>query len=433
MLAPTLVCPGSACWPWSAVFVNLPGNPPRALAAHIKAALDLATTPALDFAVAGGGDSRTTVRFMCEADFAAATRAATVTILGASITIEQMSQPRRQEQAFRIFIGGDRSQVGKSSCCLGLLAALCRRYGANQVAYIKPATQCETPQLVTKYCASNGIACVGIGPIVYYSGFTRAFIAGETPNSADMLAEVRAACDRLGAGRTWLVIDGVGYPAVGSITGTCNGAIARETKAAVLLIGKKGVGDAIDSYNLNRAYFQTEGAVVVGSVFNRLPVEGYYSLENCKTALETWFARSRPATEQCFGMLPELPLLDGASAAPIMPSSVLAAGDTPAEMKARASAEQQRALLTTEDEEKVKLLAETFEQHVTVDELLAAVQNSSYRRSSGLSSSIHMGKTDAFACAKRASPAAESAEMPKLKRSRAEIAEAASKSGAPGG
>ena len=121
-------------------------------------------------------------------------------------------------QAVRIFIGGDKSQVGKSSCCLGLLAALHRRYGADRVAYIKPATQCESPQLVTKFCASRGIACVGIGPVVYYAGFTRAYLAGETATSVQMLAEVRAACDALGAGRAALVVDGVGYPAVGSIT-----------------------------------------------------------------------------------------------------------------------------------------------------------------------------------------------------------------------
>ena len=46
----------------------------------------------------------------------------------------------------------------------------------------------------------------------------------------------------------------------GSITGTCNGAIARELSAAVLLVGRKGVGDAVDSYNLNRAYFASQGA-----------------------------------------------------------------------------------------------------------------------------------------------------------------------------
>jgi hypothetical protein len=44
-----------------------------------------------------------------------------------------------------LFIGGDRSSVGKTSCCLGLLAYLVNLCGvsAEDIGYIKPVTQCE--------------------------------------------------------------------------------------------------------------------------------------------------------------------------------------------------------------------------------------------------------------------------------------------------
>lgn len=61
-------------------------------------------------------------------------------------------------------------KVGKSSTCLGLLGTLLRQPGlsSSDLAYIKPATQCEKPQLVTDWCEANGIACRGIGPVVFY-------------------------------------------------------------------------------------------------------------------------------------------------------------------------------------------------------------------------------------------------------------------------
>ena len=53
-----------------------------------------------------------------------------------------------------------------------------------------------------------------------------------------------------------------------------------------LLVGKKGVGDAVDSFNLNACFFESQEPVL-GGVLNRLPsdAKGYYSLEKCKRAV----------------------------------------------------------------------------------------------------------------------------------------------------
>ena len=177
------------------------------------------------------------------------------------------------EPATRIFIAGDRSQVGKSSICLGLLGSLLNsgQYTPTDLAYIKPATQCEQTQLVEQYCKSKGIAdCVPIGPIVYYKGFTRAFLKGETSETSEQLLQKASdAVDILARNKKVVIIDGVGYPAVGSITGTDNASVAKacgrtlfrssgndssmssRSPVPVVIIGKSGVGDAIDSFNIN--------------------------------------------------------------------------------------------------------------------------------------------------------------------------------------
>jgi cobyrinic acid a,c-diamide synthase len=206
--------------------------------------------------------------------------------------------------AVRIFVAGDRSQVGKSSVCLGLLGSLLSKgYDPSSIAYIKPATQCEKPQLLWKFCASQGIACEGVGPIVYYPGFTRAFLNGETESREEFIRKTVAAVDKIAAGKRLVVIDGVGYPAVGSICGLSNADVALATGASVVYVGKKGVGDAVDSYNLCTAYFAQFNVPVLGALFNRLPADGYYSLENCKSAITNYFEQKGL---QAFGFLPEL-------------------------------------------------------------------------------------------------------------------------------
>jgi dethiobiotin synthetase len=220
-------------------------------------------------------------------------------------------------QQIRIFIAGDRSQVGKSSICLGILGSLLQmNYQPSSLAYIKPATQCEQTQLVAEYCEKHGIQAQPVGPIVYYRGFTRAFLQGETQSSTEMLEQVSSAVDEIAKGKAVVVIDGVGYPAVGSITNTDNAHVAMASgyasqdgsariPPAVLIVGKRGVGDAVDSYNLNSNYFRSKNIPILGAIFNRLPVDGYYSLENCKEAVSAYFEQQSTG-ERVFGFIPEV-------------------------------------------------------------------------------------------------------------------------------
>ena len=65
------------------------------------------------------------------------------------------------------------------------------------------------------------------------------------------------AVSELAKGRRVVIVDGVGYPAVGSICGVSNAQIAARLSAPVLLVGPKGVGNAVDSHNLNASYFES--------------------------------------------------------------------------------------------------------------------------------------------------------------------------------
>ena len=222
-----------------------------------------------------------------------------------------------QQKALRIFVAGDRANVGKTSVCLGLLGSLVSMgYEPADVAYIKPATQDESKQLLQIYCEKVGITCVPIGPVIFYKGFTRAFLADEAESSADMLDKVTGAVNELAAGKRVVVIDGVGYPAVGSICGVDNASVAKacryseQNQMGVLIVGPSGVGHAVDSFNLNASYFESKNVPVMGAIFNKLSMDGYYSLENCRAQVSSYFQKYQ-ATSSPFGFVPLFPELGG--------------------------------------------------------------------------------------------------------------------------
>ena len=153
------------------------------------------------------------------------------------------------------YVSGDQSSVGKTTTCMLLLASFLRHgLTASDIAYIKPVTQCEAEQGISRFCAATGITCVDIGPLVFYKGFTRAYLAGETEPASVLLQNIKAAVDSLRNKHRVVLVDGVGYPSVGSICGVSNAHVAQMLQIPVILVGKKGVGDAVDSFNLNATY-----------------------------------------------------------------------------------------------------------------------------------------------------------------------------------
>jgi len=214
----------------------------------------------------------------------------------------------------RLFVAGAVTHVGKTTVCLSILAAL-RKAGlkACELAYIKPATQCEAPDLLSKWCMAEGIEYVSgeNAPLVFYQGFTRSFLSGEQGSSADWLRKISLRVDSLCEGRRVVVVDGVGFPAVGSIVGVDNADVAKAVRAPVVLVCKSGVGAAIDSFSLNCAYFVAKGVPVLGAIFNLGDRDGFNAWNTCAENIELWFSRVEGRRERFYGVVPVLPELDG--------------------------------------------------------------------------------------------------------------------------
>jgi dethiobiotin synthetase len=176
-----------------------------------------------------------------------------------------------------VLIAGDKAGAGKSTICLAILHSLIQSgtFTASELAYIKPCTQCEDITLVSKYCEQVGIAHRGIGPVRYYKGFTYEVIDKQV-DSVQLLNSAVEACRTIAQGKKFVIVDGVGYPSVGSVCGVSNGHIAAALNIPVVIVGRPGVGDALDSLTMHLAFFELLHKVrVAGVVFNQLkpPIE----------------------------------------------------------------------------------------------------------------------------------------------------------------
>ena len=181
----------------------------------------------------------------------------------------------------------------------------------------------------------------------------------ETESSEQLLSNIVRAVDKICVGKQFVIVDGVGYPAVGSIVGVSNATVAAALKCDVILVGKHGVGDAVDSFNLNACYFEAHNVLVRGVIFNRLASTGYYSLERCRESVKEYFKEARP-TLSLYGWLPEILELKDASPAPAPTSTAV---DAIQSLRDAASG----CLLSPEEENIVNRWIATFLSYIDVD------------------------------------------------------------------
>lgn len=208
-----------------------------------------------------------------------------------------------------LYVSGAQSGVGKSTLCLGVLRGLIDAgVAADRLAYIKPCTQCEDVQMISKFCEREGVAHRGIGPVRFYQGFTAAVISGEdAERPEERRARVVEAVREIGRGKEVVLVDGVGYPGVGSTAGVSNAEVAAALGAPVLVVGRPGVGNAIDSFSMIRVYFEAMGVRVLGAVFGNVPAKAsYHTPESCHAATTAYFARILAGSCAHYGTVPRL-------------------------------------------------------------------------------------------------------------------------------
>lgn len=176
-----------------------------------------------------------------------------------------------------LFIAATGQNVGKTTLCLGIFAALQQRY--ESVGFIKPIgqqhvqvdghTNVDKDVVLFKQHFDLPAPWTDMSPVIIPSGFTRQFLEGKI-SETHMIEQIRHSYQRIRESNTYTVVEGTGHVGVGSIINLNNARIAAEMGVEVVLIGSGGLGSAFDELSLNMAMCKSYGVKVRGIILNKV-------------------------------------------------------------------------------------------------------------------------------------------------------------------
>jgi hypothetical protein len=195
-----------------------------------------------------------------------------------------------------IFIAATGQNVGKTTLCLGILAALRKRYSA--VGFIKPVGQqhvkvekninVDKDVVLFKQHFHLDADWSDMSPVIIPAGFTRQYLKGEI-SEEEMLNKIHTAFDRIKQKNAYTVVEGTGHVGVGSIIGLNNAKIASELGLDMVIIASGGLGSAHDELSLNIAMCRQYGVNVRGVILNKvLDEKREMILEYFPRSLKKW-------------------------------------------------------------------------------------------------------------------------------------------------
>ncbi|MDD2365586.1 MAG: AAA family ATPase [Desulfuromonadaceae bacterium] len=176
----------------------------------------------------------------------------------------------------KIFIGATGQHCGKTTISLSLMHLALKKY--ERVGFMKPLGPkwVEFNGKIVDKDAAMFSSVFGVeedvelmSPVTLTAETTRRFLDGEIKHDAPLKAMINA-CHKLEEKYDFLIIEGAGHSGVGSVINMNNARIAAELKAPVLLVTGGGIGNVIDSVELNLSLYQRESADVRVIMANKL-------------------------------------------------------------------------------------------------------------------------------------------------------------------
>jgi BioD-like phosphotransacetylase family protein len=182
-----------------------------------------------------------------------------------------------------VFLAATGQNRGKTTTSLGLLAAFRER--RQRLGFVKPVgqrylvvdgTRADEDAVLMSEVFALPDALNDMSPVTLPRHFTTDYVMGRIHD--DLPAQVRAAYDRVAAGKDLVVVEGTGHAGVGAVVGLSNAAAAAMLGAPVIIVSEGGIGRPIDEIVLNCALFAAHGVPVLGAVVNKVDVESHPDL-----------------------------------------------------------------------------------------------------------------------------------------------------------
>jgi phosphate acetyltransferase len=195
-----------------------------------------------------------------------------------------------------IFIAATGQNVGKTTLCLGILAALRKRF--STVGFIKPVGQqhvkvdsninVDKDVVLFKRHFNLPASWCDMSPVIIPAGFTRDFLDGKF-SATPLLETIHNSFQKIASENCYTVVEGTGHVGVGSIANINNAVVAKKLGLDMVIIASGGLGSAYDELSLNLAMCKQHGVNVRGVILNRvLPQKSDMLLEYFPKALKEW-------------------------------------------------------------------------------------------------------------------------------------------------
>lgn len=195
-----------------------------------------------------------------------------------------------------IFIAATGQNVGKTTICLGMIAALSKRF--SKVGFIKPVGQrhitiehgLEVDKDVRLFKMHFNIASdwKDMSPVIIPAGFTRRYLDGEMCEN-HMLENIVNSYNKIASEHDFTIVEGTGHVGVGSIINLNNAKVAAALDLEMVIIADAGLGSSFDELALNIAMCQCHGVKIRGVILNRvLKEKREMILEYFPKALKRW-------------------------------------------------------------------------------------------------------------------------------------------------
>lgn len=195
-----------------------------------------------------------------------------------------------------IFVASTGQNVGKTTICLGLIAALRKRF--SQIGFIKPIGQqhvqvepglnVDKDVVLFKKHFNIQTHYIDMSPIILPSGFTRDFLDGLV-DEKEMEQTICSSFEKVRQENHFTIVEGTGHVGVGSIIQLNNARVASLLGLEMILVASGGLGSTFDELALNIALCREYGVKIKGIILNRVLSDKREMIENYfPKALQKW-------------------------------------------------------------------------------------------------------------------------------------------------
>lgn len=177
-----------------------------------------------------------------------------------------------------LFIAATGQNVGKTTLCLGIQAALRKHF--TSIGFIKPVGQqhvkIDTEGLLVDKDAYLFKELFQIpdpyrmmSPVIFPAGFTRQHLDGKTDVNL-LKSQIISAFKHITSKHPLTIVEGTGHVGVGSLVGINNADVASMLGLKTIIISSGGLGSSFDELALNIEMCRNRDVEVIGVILNRV-------------------------------------------------------------------------------------------------------------------------------------------------------------------